>query len=1066
MNRVVSWFAANHVAANLLMILIVGAGFMSTIGIRKEVFPELLTNMVSVRVPYLGAGPEEVEQGICLVVEEAVNEVDGVERVTSVALEGMGSVVIELREDADAYRVLDDIKSAVDRITTLPENAEKPEVSLSLRVNQVVNIVVYGDAPERTLKVLAERVRDDLTKRREITKAEIAGVRNYEISIEVSEETLRRHRLSLGDITRAARRASIDMPGGEVKTDGGEILVRTKGRKYTGEEYADVVLLTRPDGTKLRLGEIATIIDGFEDVANRSRFDGKPASIVQVFRVGEESVLDVAASVKEYIAEAEGMLPEGVSLSIWGDRSKIYQDRLNLLTRNGSIGLVLVFIVLAMAMQFRLAFWVALGIPISFLGAFWLIPQWGVSLNMISLFAFIVALGLVVDDAIVVGENVFTQKELGKGRLKASVDGTVEVLTPVIFSVLTTIAAFLPLTAVTGTMGQVMRNIPIVVIAVLALSLVECLLILPAHLTVTGIVRRTDRKQWVFFRSKDRFQDWMRWFIREPYTRTLAWALERRYIVLATSLALLLVTVGLFAGGFIKFTLMPKVDADNVVVALTMPEGTPATETEAVLDQIVGSLDEVEAHFAASRPEDAPRLYQHVYAVVGSQPRSAGRFGPMGGSAVESGSNVGEINLQLLFGEDRDISSIAIARRWRRAVGEIPGVSALKFSSDLFHGSNPIDIQLSSPRTDDLIAAADHIKTELADYPGISDISDTFREGKTELRLALKPEAEFLGIRLDDLARQVRQAFYGDEALRIQRARDEVKVMVRYPTDERRSLGNIESMRIRTPDGVEIPFATVAEVTLGPGYAAINRADRARVVSVQADVDPARTNSNEVLAHLAETIFPMLTSDYPGLNISMEGQQQDQRESLASLGRGFILALFMIYALLAIPFRSYLQPLIVMSAIPFGIVGAVLGHLGMGWDLSLLSLFGVVALSGVVVNDSLILTDFINRARRRGLPLRDAVIEAGQRRFRPVTLTSITTFAGLTPMLLEKSMQARFLIPMAISLGWGIIFATGITLVLVPVGYVIVEDAIAGGRRLLGLRPADLAKVEAARETD
>ncbi len=1065
MNRIVSWFAANHVAANLLMGFIVVAGLMNVFSIKKELFPEILTNIVNIRVPYPGAGPEEVEQGICIIVEEAVHEVDGVDQVSSTAVEGMGSVQVELDEDADAYRVLDDIKSAVDRIITFPEDAEKPEVSLAVRTSQVINVVVYGDIPERSLKVLAERVRDDLVQRPEITKAEVAGVREYEISIAVSEQTLQRYRLRMDDITQAVRRASLDLPGGEVKTEGGEILVRTKGRRYTGQEYADVVLMTRPDGTKLRLGEIATIIDGFEDVANRSRFDGKPAAMVQVSRVGNESVIDVAAAVKSYVAESAGTLPEGASLAVWEDASKIYVDRVRLLLRNGSIGFVLVFISLSMAMQIRLALWVALGIPISFLGAFWLVPGWGVSLNMVSLFAFIIALGLVVDDAIVVGENVYAQKERGRPPLQASVSGTTEVLTPVVFSVLTTVAAFLPLIAVSGTMGQVMRHIPIVVIAVLGVSLVESLLILPSHLTLTGRLEHAPkgepRRQNVLFRWKDRFQDGMRWIIAVPYFRTLEWALKRRYVTVAIGVAVVFAALGLFAGGLLKFTLMPKVDADNVVVALTMPEGTPAAETERVLGRIVAALDEAEAEFERGRPGDAPRIFQNVYAVVGSQPRSSGTRGPMGGRLMAGGSHVGEVNLQLLYGEERDIPSMKIAQRWRQAVGEVPGVSSLTFSSNLFRGSNPIDIQLSSSRTEDLRAAAEKLKAALANYPGISDVSDTFQEGKTELRLALKPEARLLGVTLDDLARQVRQAFYGDEALRIQRGRDEVKVMVRYPVEERRSLGNIEAMRIRAPDGAEIPFSKVAAVSLGPGYATINRVDRERVVSVRADVNPAVTNANEVLADLTSTVIAGLTAEYHGLRVSMEGEQKDQRESLRSLQRGFLLALFMIYALLAIPFRSYLQPVIVMSAIPFGIVGAILGHFIMGWDLSMLSLFGVVALAGVVVNDSLILTDFINRERRSGRPLFEAVIEAGQRRFRPVTLTSITTFAGLSPMLLEKSMQARFLTPMAISLGWGILFATAITLVLVPTLYVILEDVRALGRKLLGVEAMDSPEAQA-----
>ncbi|MFH1843172.1 MAG: efflux RND transporter permease subunit [bacterium] len=1052
MNGLFRWFSTNHVAANLLMLFIMAAGLMTAVSIKQEVFPEVSLDLISVRVPYLGASPAEVEEGVCIKVEEQIQSIDGIKKITSTANEGMGVVLAELEITAEPQEVLDDIKAEVDRIITFPLETEKPIVSLIEPRRQVMDVVVYGEVSERSLKTLADNIRDDLTALPEITQADVVGTRPFEISIEVSEAMLRRYGLGLGQVTQAVRMNSLDMPGGSVKTAAGEILVRTKGQRYTGEEFARIVVITRSDGTQVTLDQIATVRDGFADVDVRSRFDGQPAAVVSVFRVGDEGVLRVANAVKRYVETKRPDLPAGIQIATWQDSSAIYRGRMNLLLKNGAFGLVLVFFCLALFLQMRLAFWVALGILISFLGAFWVLPLFGVSLNMISLFAFIVALGLVVDDAIVVGENIFTRREMGDTPQSAATDGAIEVAAPVIFAVLTTVVAFLPIANVEGLMGKFMFNVPVVVIAVLLFSLVESLLILPAHLSTVrqvGSAGSTAESpvtglRGLYRRGKDAFARFLHSVIHNHYRRCLAWSLRQRPLVASLAMASLIVTMGLIAGGRIKWTMMPRVDADNMIVAMTMPQGTTVERTEEVIQQVEVALNDLSAEVMQDRSEDSPPVVEHVFTTVGSQPRSAGRFAV----STASGAHLAEVNAELLSAEQRGLASGDLARRWRELTGPVPEALSLSFSANLFRGSSAIQVQLSSQDMEQLTTAATILKTELSNYPGVTDISDSFQEGKVEMKLALRPEARSLGLNLNDLARQVRHGFYGDEAMRIQRGRDEIKVMIRYPEAERRSLGHIENMMIRTPDGSEVPFYQVATVETGRGYATIERADRQRIVSVFADVDQGVTNAREVLLDLEDRVLPALMADHPGVRFSFEGEERDRAESLASLRHGFLLALLGIYTLLAVLFRSYLQPLVVMLAIPFGLIGAIWGHVLMGWDLTMLSMFGAVALTGVVVNDSLILIDFVNRARRAGAGRSEAVMEAGLRRFRPIILTSLTTFAGLTPLLLEKSLQARFLIPMAISLGFGVIFATGITLVLIPVGYTLLDDL----KRRLGLQ--------------
>jgi multidrug efflux pump subunit AcrB len=1036
MNTFLSWFAKNSVAANLMMALIIASGLLTFSGIKQEVFPEFSSDLITVTVPYLGAAPEEVEEAVCVRIEEEIQSLEGIKRITSRASEGLGTVTIELLPGKDVRKLLDDVKARVDAIETFPEETEKPIIQELLNRRQVINMAISGNTDEKTLRILSDKIREEILLLPGITQAEVVNVRPYEISIEVSEQALRRFDLTFDEVAQAIRRSSLDLPGGSIKTKGGEVLLRTRGMAYVGRDFEDIVLRTRPDGSRVLVGDVSKVVDEFAETDQSARFDGNPSALVQVFRVGDEDAIQVATAVKEYVTEAQRRMPEGIMLTIWNDDSEVLKSRLDLLYRNGRSGLILVFLLLALFLRLRLAFWVALGIPISFLGALWMMPTFDVSINMISLFAFILVIGIVVDDAIIVGESIYTEYEKGKTGLQAALDGLKGVAVPVIFAVLTSVAAFWPLLTVEGGIGKIMRFIPIIVILTLLFSLFESLFILPSHLShlkVNNMPPRGWRGFWTRFQAK--FNTQFHRFIDKSYKPSLEFGLKYRYITLAGFIAILFLTLGMVGGGWIKFVFLPRIDADNVVVRLTMPLGTPVEITEKSVQRLEESALKLEEEFDLGRP-----IVRHVLASVGEQPSLNRARGPNPASSTFSGSHLGEVDIELMPSEERKLSSTVIANRWRELTGPIPDAVELTFSSSLFTTGAPIYVQLSSADYSSLREAAEKLKEKIKDYPGVYDVADSFREGKQEIKLEITPVAESLGLTLSDVGRQVRQAFYGEEVQRIQRGRDEIRVMVRYPVEERRSLANLENKRIRTAGGVAVPFSAAAIATLGRGYSFIDRTDRRRTLNITAEVDETKANSNEILADITKNILPTLLTDYSTVSYSLEGEQRDQREALASLRRGFLLALLVIYALLAIPFRSYGQPLLVMGVIPFGIVGAIWGHIVMGISLTILSFFGIVALTGVVVNDSLVMVDFINRFREKGENIQKAIREAGAVRFRPILLTSITTFAGLTPLLLERSLQARFLIPMAVSLAFGVLFATFITLLLVPVSYQILED--------------------------
>ncbi len=1052
MKRAIAWFATNSVAANLLMLLLVIGGYAVLPSINQKSFPDINVEVVQIGVAFLGATPEEVEEGVCIRIEEEIQGIEGIEKITSTATEGNCGVGAELISGYPVDRALSQIKNAVDSIDTFPEDTEKPIVShYDIRRN-ALQLALSARAAERILRTFGERVRDEISALPEVTQVDLATARPYEISIEVPEASLRRFGITFDDVVRAVRAGSLDRPGGSIKTDSGEVMLRTKGQAYVGEEFEELVVVSREDGTRLLLRDVAHVVDSFEENELYARFDGEPAVLIKVYRVGEQKILDLVASVKDYVEDATTQLPEGLVLTVWQDGSQALRDRLEILIDNGLLGFALVFVLLTMFLRLRLAFWVSIGVPVAFMGSLFLFPAFDVSIDVISLFAFILVLGLLVDDAIVVGENVHRHQEGGEDPLGSAIRGAQEVAVPVIFGVLTTVAAFLPLMFSPGPMGQVFGAIGIVVLFCLFFSLVESQLILPAHL---GHMRLTPLDPDRPVNSNSISQRWGRLRARlakslenlaeKRYQPALSLALRWRYATVSIAFVLLIWTVAVVATGRMKFSFFPPVESDYVSARLTMPLGTPVAVTARAVEDIERAAGMLKNELDAEYQVDGHSVVIHVLATVGEQPSITS--GPPTLTRLRAGgSHEGEVTIELLGGDVRPLTAKAVAQRWRELTPPIPDVEQLIFASALFSVGNPIDIQLSSSDVHQLQSASDRLKQRLAEYPGVFDIADNFREGKEEIELSLLPSAQPLGLTLDDLSRQVRQAFYGAEIQRVQRGRDDVRVMVRYPLEERRSLDDLDNLRIRTAGGGEVPFYAVASAKRDRSYATIRRANRQRVISVTADLDTTDASANEIVADLQAGFLPALVSEHPGLRYELEGEQREQRKTIGALKRNYGFAMILIYALLAVPLRSYGQPLIIMAVIPFGLVGAIGGHLFMGrftpalGHLSMMSIFGIVALSGVVVNSSLVLVHYINERRSRGVELVNAVKEAGVARFRPIVLTAMTTFIGLTPLLSEGSVSAQFLIPMATSLGFGVLFATVISLFMVPSAYLILED--------------------------
>ncbi|QHI68020.1 efflux RND transporter permease subunit [Tichowtungia aerotolerans] len=1015
----IAWMVNNPVAANLLMAICLIGGLISFTNIGQEVFPDLAEEVVTIRVGYPGGTPEELEQGVCLVVEEAVRGLEGVKEVTATASEGSASVEAELLDGVNVMKVYQDIKSEIDRITTFPDEAEEPEVSLASRRRGAMTLVLYGEISDTVLRALAEQVRDRLQQSPEITQVDLSGTRDLEISVEVSQEQLRRYGLTHRGIASKINQEAIELSGGRIKTDSGETLLRMKERRDYGLDFAGLPVAVSEDGTPVRLGDIADVQDGLEDSDRFAFYNGKPAIMIDVYRVGEQTPTEISKEVYAMLPLIREQLPDGVEIQVRSDRTEIFVQRAELLLRNGAVGLMLVMLLLGFFLEIRLAFWVMMGIPISFLGSMLLMPALGMTINMITMFAYLIALGIVVDDAIVVGENIYHYQQKGEKPFLAAIKGCREVASPVGFSILTNVAAFVPLLVLPGMMGKMLGMLPIVVISVFMLSWLESIYILPAHLSHSRLHKLKGLRKKIH-EQQQRFSNAFTRWVRKVYGPFLDRCLTHRYLVVSAALALLILIGGYWKSGRLGFSMFTTVESDYSVATVVLPYGSPIGDTEQITQRVVKGAQ------AVLEASGHPELVEGIFADVG-----------------RGGTHQAQVRVYLADAEVRDkiMSTMAFTQAWRKQVGTVPGVRFIRFSADSGGpgGGPALTVELRHESIAVLEAAAAELGRELEQFPLVQDVDDGVETGKSQFDFTMKPEGTALGLTPTEVGRQIRAAYQGAEALRQQRGRNEVKVRVRLPKEDRDRLYSFENFILRTPDGGEVLLEDAVDVDAGTSYTSIKRRNGMRALTLTADVRP-KSKAGEVREQLAASVWPKIMDRYPGLDYSYEGRDADSRESFGSMKVTLPMVLVAIYALLAIPFKSYSQPLIVMISIPFGIIGAVIGHLIMGYDMTMIGIIGMLALSGVVVNDALVMISFANDRRAHHDNAHDAVVSAGIQRFRPIMLTTFTTFGGLAPMIFETSRQARFLIPMAISLGYGLLFATCITLLLVPSLYMIIED--------------------------
>ena len=1090
MKGMIAWFATNHVAANLVMGFSVFAGLAALERIPVKLYPDVDLPLIIVTVPYLGAAPEEVESGVCTRVEESLEGISGIREVRSASVEDLCTVQIELFFDTDRMQALGEVENRINAIDTFPEEAERPVIEAATVRNVVIEVAVTGAMDERSLKEMGRRVRDDILKLPGITQAAIVNERPYEISVEVSEASLSRNNLTFDDVADALRKRSLDLPGGSVKTERGEILLRTAGQAYWGHELEKLTITTRSDGTRVTLNDVAQVVDGFEDTGQGLRFEGKPAALVQVFRVGDQDVRNVSRTVRRFVAEAAADYPAGVELTVWRDASITLAYRLQALVDSGVQGLLLVLILLALFLRPHLALWVAAGIPIAFLGAIFLMYWFGQSIDALSIMGFILALGMIVDDAVVVGENVYSAQEKGGGTLAGAIKGAQDVLVPVTFGVITTTVAFLPLLFAVGSVGLAYGFMAVVVICCLAFSLIECQMVLPAHLghggrmplgdfgltlLATGVIAALafapdarsgfaaavvvlacvcaahvsgfmSKAAAGFARVQVRFESGLAWLINNPFRRLAGTAFQQRFVTFAIGVAVLASALAIPAGGHLPFTVRTPQTGDSVVAKLTMPMGVSQPDMEQALAQLSGAAREV-------RRELEDRYDEPI--VLNLMEARGGQFAASAGLSYQAdavGGHLGEITMQLTPGELRDISTDEVASLWRDRVGPIADAVEVAFVTDRVEAVPTIDIRISGTDSEAMRSVAAAIRGELAEFPGVFGIADSLNSGKPEMVLTVTPAGEALGITLADLGTQVRQAFHGEEVQRIQRGEDDIRLMVRYTEQERRSLDALYDLRIRTANGGEVPFTTVAEVRYGQGFPVIERTNGTRFAWVTAEVDPTVTSGAAVLATLDSGFLQSAIAQHPGVSYWFKSAEE-QSELASKLGPLFLFVLLAIYALLAMPLGSYAQPLIIMSVLPFALVGAIFGHalmksLGLLHALSVSSLFGAVAASGVVVNSTLVLIHGVNQFRSGGDSLPDALMRSAISRFRPILITTVTTFAGLTPLMFNDSAQAQLLVPMATSLAFGILVSMPAALLVVPAFWLVCQDVITGAKRI------------------
>jgi multidrug efflux pump subunit AcrB len=1043
---VISWFTRNGVAANLLMFatMVAGAWMLWMDKIPLEVFQDVPSRFISVTVPYPASSPEECEETIVVKIEEAIQQVGGIKHVNSSAGSSGGTVIIEVNEDMDPRMVMEDVKVRVDAIPNFPAMSEKPIIQLDDSFHSVITVVLSANMAERDLNRLAEQVRDEISALDGISHAELSGVRDYEIGIEISEETLRKYNLTLARISEAIRNSALDLPAGVVQTDAGDVSIRTKGRAYTGDDYARVVILTRPDGTKLTLGEVATIKDDFTENPLLARLNGERCVMIIVMREGRQNSITIGNRVKDYISETNSKLPAGVRLDFLNDRSKIVKGRIDLLLGNAKSSLILVFICVGLFLRLEAVIWVAMGMTMSFLGAFALMPLLGITINLSSLMGFILVLGIVVDDAIVISEHVDHLRMQGMSAVDAAIEGTKRMAVPITFGVLTTIVAFLPMAFDSSDWGSMFKPIALVFITVMLIALIETKLILPSHLARPFLGRAGDMLAPVHRVSDGALQ----WFIRTAYRPAIAFCVRNHYMVLATLFGSLILIVGAYMGGRIATVYFPRVESERVECRITMLDGTPFEVTDEQVSRIYDMATQIQKEYSSP---DGRSVIKHIVAITG------GTMSSRGTSAKSAGSHEGIVMMETYGPEERSMSAstVEISNVWRQRIGTIVGAEELSFRAEIMRGGDPIDIQLTGTDPKELLSLSEQVKARLSEYPAIFDINDTLDSGRSEVQLRLKPEAEQLGLSVSDLARQVRQAFYGDEVQRIQRGRNEVKVMLRLPKEQRKNLATLEKMRVRTANGLEIPFERVADIKVVKSFTSIKRVDRRRALNITGDVDKKNVDLEALRAEL-KTFMDNLLADHSHIQWSFQGEAKRQTESATRMWVSLLVVLGGMYALMAIPFKSYAQPFIVLLVVPFGIVGAVIGHLFHGLPLSIMSLFGILGVCGVVVNDTLVLVDEINHLKEEGMPLKEAVQQGGVRRFRAIFLTQITTFFGLVPLIFDgtwlstlfpfffssgaQSTHAQFLTPVSVAMGYGSLFATVITLFLVPLCYLVVDD--------------------------
>ncbi|WGL15724.1 efflux RND transporter permease subunit [Microbulbifer bruguierae] len=1022
MGGIIGWFVRNSKAANLLMIVIIIGGIYGAFKVGREVFPAVNPGVVKVDISYPGAGPSEVEQQVTQRVEQAIAEVKGIKEINSWSARSHSTVRIQAVDGYDELRLLNDIKVQVDSVNTFPSDIERPVVALEEWEQQMMMIAIGGPVSPRQLKDTALDLRDKLMLLPGVRRVDVWGDRDDEVSIEVSEMDLRRYNLSFDDVANAVRRSSLDLPAGMVRSDRGDIQVQTRGQAYNAAEFARIPLLSRADGTQLLLGDVAKINDGFEEEGSIIRFNGKPAMNLRVMQGEPLDVVATADAIHEFMEEARETLPPGMEFEAWFDFSDAYESRMSMLFSNAVGGLVLVFVLLMLFLRPALAVWVTIGILTAFMGAFWLLPMTGVTLNMLSLFAFLMILGIVVDDAIIVGEAVHAAHDRGEVGLKAAESGVKNISAPVIFAVVSTMAFFVPMLFLPGVMAQMFISLPVVVLLSLSFSLIESLLILPAHLVNLKPEKRATSgigKKIQDVRGK--FAGAMKSAGENYYLPLLEKSLTNSRATVMIFFMALILSFMLFGSGYIGRAFSPEVPSDLLQLNTTMAQGESFEESQRVMEKFERAGEQL-----AKDPE---------------------MLALNGGNEFVQNTMVflwrGNVNvlLQLTDGELRDVTSEQLAIKWREYIGELPAsVEEMTIQHTINDGGKDMTLNLStsSGNMDELRRAADEVKKALDSFSGVYDVRDNLIAARRDIEIQLKPHATNMGIGLADVAKQVRQGFYGEEVQRIPRGREDVRVMVRYPQDERASEDQIGRIRIRTNEG-EIPFSAVADAVYVPGYTTIRRNDRERTVQITADLIPGTSPAQDILKELRAKNLKTWESGYPGFSLKTTGEMQEENDFVVKLILFFFFSVFIIYALLAIAFRSYSQPLLILTAVPFGFFGAILGHMLMGYSISMMSMLGFLAAAGVVVNDNLVLMDRINQLRAEGMAVMDAVVQAGRDRFRPIILTSLTTFVGLVPIMFERSIQAQFLIPMVVSLAFGVLCATFVTLLLVPNLYKIIE---------------------------